>query len=148
MRPNPLYLIILGAISASAQSDTQAPTGQQAVLTVTGKGVQIYSCQNAQWVFQAPEAALFDSAGKEIGTHGAGPVWTFRDGRSVKGQVVARSDAPDAANIPWLLLKGDGSFEYIRRSDTRGGVAPKGSCDAGRTLRVDYSAVYTFYTRQ
>ena len=148
MRLNSLCLIIFGAFSALAQSDTQAPAGQHAVLTATGKGVQIYSCQNAQWVFQAPEAKLFDSAGNEIGTHGAGPVWTFQDGRSVKGQVVARSDAPDAQNIPWLLLKGDGSFEYIRRSDTRGGVAPKGSCEAGRTLRVDYSALYTFYTHR
>jgi hypothetical protein len=142
------YLTILMSFVAFAQSDTKAPEDQRAVLTVTGKGVQIYSCQNTQWAFQAPEAKLFDSAGKEIGTHGAGPVWTFQDGRSVKGQVVARSDAPDAANIPWLLLKGDGSFEYIRRSDTRGGVAPKGPCEAGRTLRVDYSALYTFYTHR
>jgi hypothetical protein len=148
MRPNPLCLIILGAFSVLAQSNTEPPAGQQAMLTATGKGVQIYTCQNAQWVFQAPEATLFDSAGKEIGTHGAGPVWTFQDGRSVKGQLVGRSDAPDAVNIPWLLLKGDGSFEYIRRSDTRGGVAPKGPCETGRTLRVDYSAVYTFYTHQ
>ena len=146
----PLKCLFFSAVLMFAQSNTNAPEGQRAVLTATGKGVQIYSCLNAQWVFQAPEATLFDSTGKEIGTHGAGPVWTFqRDGRSVKGQVVARSDAPDAANIPWLLLKGDGSFEYIRRSDTRGGVAPKGACESGRTLRVDYSAVYTpLRTRQ
>jgi hypothetical protein len=140
-----IYLAILVNFAAFAQSDTKPPDDQRAVLTATGKGVQIYACQNAQWAFQAPEATLFDSAGKEIGTHGAGPVWTFRDGRSVKGQVVARSDAPNAGDIPWLLLKGEGSFQYIRRSDTRAGVAPKGACEAGRTLRVDYSAEYTFY---
>jgi hypothetical protein len=141
-----ISIAILGALLAFAQNDTRAPAGQRAVLTVTGKGVQIYTCQNSQWVFQAPEAKLFDADGAEIGTHGAGPVWTFRDGRSVKGQVVAKSDAPGSGDIPWLLLKGDGSFEYIRRSETRGGVAPAGSCQAGHTLRVDYSAVYTFYT--
>jgi hypothetical protein len=144
MKANLLCFVI--SFSVLAQSETRAPEGQKAVLTATGKGVQIYACQNAQWVFQAPEATLFDAAGKEIGTHGAGPVWTLRDGRSVKGTVVARGDAPDKRDIPWLLLKGDGSFEYIRRSDTHGGVAPAGGCETGRTLRVDYSAVYTFYS--
>jgi hypothetical protein len=140
-------LWVLAGLLAFAQSDTRAPEGQKAVLTATGKGVQIYACQNGKWVFQAPEARLFDAAGQEIGTHGAGPVWTLRDGRMVKGAVVAKSDAPAAGDIPWLLLKGDGSFEYIRRSETHGGVAPGGACEAGRTLRVEYSAVYTFYAR-
>jgi hypothetical protein len=129
-----------------AQNDTQAPQGQRAVMTATGKGVQIYSCQDGQWVFQAPDATLFDSAGKGIGTHSAGPLWKFHDGRSVKGTLVAKSDAPGKGDIPWLLLKGEGSFEFIRRSETRGGVAPGGGCEAGRTARVNYSAVYTFYS--
>jgi hypothetical protein len=144
----PAKCLLFSAVLMFAQSATNAPEDQRAVLTANAKGVQIYACQNAQWVFQAPEATLFDSAAKEIGTHGAGPVWTFRDGRSVKGQVIARSDAPNAGDIPWLLLKGEGSFEFIRRSDTRAGAAPKGACEAGRTLRVDYSAVYTFYAHR
>src|SRR5579863_743200 len=144
MRANLLFLIL--SFPVLAQSDTQAPQGQKAVLTATAKGVQIYACQNAQWVFQAPEAALFDSDAKEIGTHSAGPVWKFLDGRLVKETVVAKSDAPGAGDIPWLLLKGEGSFEFIRRSETRGGVAPGGGCEAGRTARVNYSAVYTFYS--
>ena len=129
-----------------AQSDTQPPEGQKAVLTATGKGVQIYSCQNAQWVFQAPAATLFDASGAEIGTHGAGPAWSLKDGRKVTGKVVAKSDAPGKGDIPWLLLKGEGSFTYIRRSETHGGAAPEGSCEVGKTLRVPYSAVYTFYS--
>jgi Protein of unknown function (DUF3455) len=139
------YLVLFGFLAA-AQSDVRAPEGQNAVLTVMGKGVQIYACLNAQWVFQAPEATLFDGDGKQIGTHSAGPVWKLGDGRSVKGQVVAKRDAPGSGNIPWLLLKGDGSFEYIRRSETRGGVAPEASCAAGKSLRVEYSATYTFYS--
>jgi len=130
-----------------AQSDTRPPEGQRAVLAATGKGVQIYACKDSQWVFQAPEATLFDAAGKEIGTHSAGPVWKFREGRFVKGTVVAKSDAPGAGDIPWLLLKGEGSCEFIRRSETRGGVAPRGGCEAGKTMRVNYSATYTFYAR-
>jgi hypothetical protein len=149
MRSKLSYLVIFGSALAFAQSDTKAPDGQHIVLTATGKGVQIYACQNVsgspQWVFLAPEAALFNAAGVEIGTHGAGPVWKFHDARSVKGQVVAKSDAPGPGDIPWLLLKGDGSFEYVRRSETHGGVAPAGSCEVGRTERIGYSATYTFY---
>jgi hypothetical protein len=144
----PIHLAYL-TILLLAQSETKAPDGQHVVLTATGKGVQIYSCQNVsgspQWVFLAPEATLFSTAGVEVGTHGAGPTWKFHDGRSVKGQVVSKSDAPAPGDIPWLLLKGEGSFEYIRRSETHGGVAPAGRCEVGHTERIPYSATYTFY---
>ena len=141
------YLFILAAVLTFAQADTKPPEGQRAVLTTFGKGVQIYACQSGQWVFQAPEAKILDSTGKEIGTHAAGPVWTLNDGRSVKGKVAAKADAPSASDIPWLLLKGEGSFEYIRRSETHGGVAPTGTCETGATTRVPYTATYTFYSR-
>jgi hypothetical protein len=143
--PPKLFYLAFGAVLAFAQSDTNPPEGQRAVLTVQAKGVQIYSCQDAQWVFQAPEASLADASGKEIGTHGAGPVWKFSDGRSVKGQVVAKRDAPSKSDIPWLLLKGEGSFEYIRRYDTHGGVTPAGGCSAGGLTRVPYTATYAFF---
>jgi hypothetical protein len=148
-----IYLVLLWTFLAFAQNDTNPPANQHPVLAATGKGVQIYACQNVsgspQWVFLAPEATLFNAAGVEIGTHGAGPVWKFHDGRSVKGQVVAKSDAPAPGDIPWLLLKAEGGgVEYIRRSETRGGVAPAGSCEVGRTERVAYSANYTFYKAQ
>jgi hypothetical protein len=141
-----LFYSLFATFLVFAQSDTKPPDGQRALLTASAKGVQIYSCQGGQWVFQAPQATLFDSTGKEIGTHGAGPVWTLRDGRTVKGQVVAKSDAPAPGDIPWLLLKGEGSFEYIRRSETHGGVAPPGACEAGGTVRIPYSATYTFFS--
>jgi hypothetical protein len=146
--------------AALAQDATQPPTGQQAVLTVRGDGVQIYTCKEAdgaaKWVFVAPEAKLLDASGKEVGAHGAGPFWKSVDGSLVKGQVVAKQDAPGAGDIAWLLLKasaheGDGVFakvEYIRRSETHGGAAPGGGCDAAHvnaSLRVPYTATYAFY---
>jgi hypothetical protein len=150
MRSRLPYLFMFASALAFAQSDTNPPANQHPVLTATGKGVQIYSCQSVsgspQWVFLAPEATLFNAAGVGIGTHGAGPVWKFHDGRSVKGQVVAKSDAPRPGDIPWLLLKAEGGgMEYIRRSETRGGVASPGRCEVGRTENIPYSASYTFY---
>src|SRR5271165_1008459 len=155
-----LLVCVAAAAPALAQDNTQPPAGQQAVLTVKGDGVQIYACKEAEgaakWVFQAPEAKLLDGAGKEVGTHGAGPFWRMADGSLVKGQLVASSKAPGAGDIAWLLLKastheGDGvlaAVEYIRRSDTHGGAAPDGGCDAGHleaTVRVAYTATYAFY---
>jgi hypothetical protein len=152
---------MLTAVAAAAQNPTEPPTSQHAILTVTGKGVQIYTCKQAttgpQWVFQAPEATLIDASGATIGTHGAGPIWKSNDGSTVKGDLLQKSTSPDPNAIPWLLLKaasptGSGlmaKVEFIRRSDTHGGNAPGPGCDAehlAATARVPYSATYTFYS--
>jgi hypothetical protein len=149
------------ATALHAQNLTTPPPSQRPILTVTGKGVQIYACQQSaagpQWVFQAPEATLIDASGKPIGTHGAGPIWKSNDGSTVKGELLQKSDSPEATSIPWLLLKavspsGSGIMtyvEFIRRSDTHGGITPTTGCDAqnpNAVLRVPYTATYTFYS--
>jgi hypothetical protein len=149
------------ATAASAQNPTDPPATQHPILTVTGKGVQIYTCQQSatgsEWTFQAPEATLTDASGKPVGTHAAGPIWISNDGSSIKGEVVQKSPSPDPASIPWLLLKaasptGSGIMarvEFIRRSDTHGGIAATSGCDAQHlkaVSRVPYTATYTFYS--
>lgn len=57
-----------------------------------------------EWVFKAPEAELFNSAGKRIGRHYSGPTWEANDGSKVIGEVKARDNGPDPNAIPWLLL--------------------------------------------
>jgi len=152
--------LLVAACVAQAQDATQPPAGQPAVATVRGKGVQIYSCNAGagpnvgQWVFVAPAARLFDQDGVEVGTHGDGPVWHWQDGSSVYGQVVAKWPGPDAGAVPWLLLKparktGTGvlsGVEFVRRSETKGGIAPGGGCEVGALVRVPYEATYTFYS--
>jgi hypothetical protein len=151
----------LFATAAIAQNPTEPPPSQHAILTATGKGVQIYNCQQSaagpQWVFRAPEAKLLDASGNPIGTHGAGPIWKSNDGSAVKGELLQKVDSPDATSIPWLLLKavspsGSGIMtrvEYIRRADTHGGSSPTTGCDAqhlNAETRVPYTATYTFYS--
>jgi hypothetical protein len=151
----------LFATAALAQNPTTPPPSQHPILTVTGKGVQIYTCQQSatgpQWVFQAPEATLIDASGKPIGAHGAGPIWKSNDGSTVKGELLQKSASPDATAIPWLLLKavspsGSGIMthaEFIRRSDTQGGSSPTTGCDTqhlNAVSRVPYTATYTFYS--
>ncbi len=149
------------ASPAFGQNPTDPPPGQHAVLTVLGRGVQIYACQQSngtpQWGFQAPEATLYDSDSVKVGTHGAGPIWIHKDGSSVKGEVIQRSPATEPGAIPWLLLKstsneGNGilsKVEFIRRSETHGGVASTTGCDAqhlNAVSRIPYTATYTFYS--
>ncbi len=151
----------LTTVAATAQNPTEPPPSQHVILTATGKGVQSYTCKQSatgpQWVFQAPEATLTDASGATIATHGAGPIWRSNDGSSVKGDLLQKSASPDPNAIPWLLLKaasptGSGimtKVEFIRRSDTHGGNAPRTGCDADHldaAARIPYSATYTFYS--
>jgi len=137
------------------------PAAEKLTLESFARGVQIYECAVAkdppgrlEWIFKAPEAELFDTAGKRIGKHYAGPTWESEDGSRVVAAVKARDDAPQAGAIPWLLLgaksnAGTGTFgrtTNIQRAGTAGGVAPAASCGkAGEVARVPYTATYYFY---
>ena len=141
----------------------KVPTTQRLVLEAEATGVQIYDCKPAsgdparfEWAFRAPEAMLFDTSGKRIGKHYAGPTWESFDGSKVVGEVKARSDGPDAEAIPWLLMSaksasGDGVLGQtasIQRAQTVGGKAPTQGCSptlAGNEVRVPYTAKYYFY---
>ena len=151
-----LSVAAAGCAAAVAVPDSLKPSADESLaLIVPAKGVQIYECREAKWVFVAPEAELFDRAGKKIGTHYAGPHWEAADGSKIIGAVKQRADAPGAGNIPWLLLGtksvgNEGSFSKvtsIQRVATNGGVAPAGTCaNAGEKARVPYSADYYFFT--
>ena len=132
------------------------PAGNESLsMIVPAKGDQIYECRDAKWVFVAPEAELFDAAGKKIGRHYAGPHWEAADGSRIVGAVKERADAPAAGAIPWLLLSAksvgpEGAFSKVtsvQRVATKGGVAPAGDCaQAGVRARVPYTADYYFFT--
>lgn len=136
------------------------PEAAKLVLAAPAEGVQIYTCQKADqgyaWAFKAPEAALFDGAGRQILHHFAGPSWQAPDGTLLTGKVTVKEEAPITGAIPWLLLAaktetGSGPLaktSLIRRLYTRGGAAPAEGCDAahdGEEARMRYSAVYEFY---
>ena len=141
----------------------KVPVTQVLSLETQAVGVQIYECKVSkddparfEWVFKAPEAELFDSAGKKVGRHYAGPTWESNDGSNVVGEVRARDDGPDRNAIPWLLLSaksisGSGVFsqtQSIQRLHTTGGQAPTEGCNqaqVGKEARVPYKAKYYFY---
>src|SRR5262245_58404963 len=140
----------------SVPATLQAPAGQALAVETAATGVQIYECRGGKWEFRAPEADLFDRKGNKIGTHYAGPTWESNDGSKVVAGVAARSDAPDANAIPWLLLTaksnaGNGTFgqtKSIQRVSTIGGTTPTEACgaaNAGKLARIAYKATYYFY---
>jgi hypothetical protein len=126
--------------AASAEQPlVAAPPGAKLLLEAAAQGVQIYTCETGgdgyHWVFSAPDAALFDTAGRQIGTHFAGPTWHA---------------------ITWLLLRvkshaGNGVLSnvgLVRRIDTHAGTAPATACDATHAAvqaRMRYTARYLFY---
>jgi hypothetical protein len=155
-------LIGLDALAANAeQIGVAPPQGSARLLEVVADGVQIYTCEAKgslfQWTFTAPEANLFDKQGRQIGTHFSGPTWKMADGSAIVGEVIAKSDAPERGAIQWLLLRAKahegqgvlGEAAFIRRTETKGGVAPTAGCDAGHIseqVRIRYSAIYQFFS--
>lgn len=144
-----------------------APAGATVKVHAHAVGAQIYTCTassgadggapSTAWVLKAPDAKLYDSAGAQLGTHGAGPSWTSSDGSMATGVKAAQVDAPLSDAIPWLLLRitstsGTGAFSditYVQRLSTAGGKAPATGCDAtttGMDLRVSYTAEYYLYS--
>jgi hypothetical protein len=159
-----IVALLLLPLTIRAQDRTLPPDPTVTPLPpVTGKGVQIYHCQQPQgtgtpaWVLVAPEATLYAGA-EAVGTHSVGPTWRWKDGSAVTGKLLITQPAPDRASIPWLLLAASPAIDstpngmlahvtYVRRSDTHDGMPPTG-CDAhhlGAVARVPYAAVYTFY---
>lgn len=169
IRAAPLVGALAASITLASAAAPLVPDGINAPATqafsreVRAVGVQIYDCKPAkedpsrfEWVFRAPEADLVDVAGKSFGKHYAGPTWEASDGSKVVGEVRAKNDGPDASAIPWLLLtakstSGAGvlaNTASIQRVQTVGGKAPDGGCgqaQAGKEIRVPYSATYYFY---
>ena len=156
--------LLAGCASTTIPEKLNPSAGETMTMIVPAKGVQIYECRMSksqpgayEWAFVAPDAELFDTTGKSIGRHYAGPHWEAADGSKIVAKLVERADAPKAGDIPWLLLGaksvgGDGAFSRvtsIQRVNTVGGVAPKAGCsrdNAGTPARVPYTADYYFFT--
>lgn len=144
------------------RDSTLPPEAARQMAQVQGEGVQIYSCSNQRngmaWTLDSPEATLIRTSDHvQVGTHDAGPRWTWNDGSSIRGNVVASQPSPQPGNVPSLLVETFpagvtngflSNILWVRRSDTMGGVAPTSVCDANHAhniVRVPYQATYTFY---
>jgi len=146
-----------GQTQPSAPESLRPPAGEHLSEHAHASGKQIYFCDGSKWTLSGPDAKLFDEAGKEVGSHFAGPTWKWSDGSQVTGKPIANA-TPVPDSIPWLLLtatghSGDGVLKNvvsIQRLQTKGGKSPTKACDAshrGEQARIPYTADYYFYTR-
>lgn len=139
-------------------SSIKVPSDREPTLQLSAQGVQIFRCEKRDagfaWVFRQPEAQLSDTSGKPVGRHGASFSFEHSDGSRLVASVAAYDEAPNAADLRWLMLTtrsyGKGAFDgvtHVQRVNTRGGMPPA-KCDAvqaNQLLRVDFSADFVFY---
>jgi hypothetical protein len=134
-------------------SAINVPDGNKVHFHGNAVGVQIYHWSGTAWVFDAPEAVLFDNDGNVVAIHYAGPTWESASGSVVVGARRAGVTV-DATAIPWLLLQGVSSHgpgvldgtTWIQRVNTVGGLAPSApGTSVGEIARVYYEAEYFFY---
>jgi hypothetical protein len=146
---------LAGPDAPPVPGDIAVPDGHKAYLVAHAEGVQIYGCDGSAWKLLAPRATLTVENGKVLGSHYGGPRWEARDGSIV---AAARDSGAkvDPTAVDWLRLKAtsttagpDGDrltgTTYIQRINTVGGVAPAGSCAAGSSVEIPYSADYVFF---
>ncbi|HEX4456989.1 MAG TPA: DUF3455 domain-containing protein [Polyangia bacterium] len=151
--------------AAPAALTPPADAHVRALLAADASGTQDYACVLGKdgtyaWTLRGPDAVLFGAHGARLGRHFAGPTWEWSDGSAITGALAAKADAPDAADIPWLLVSvkehqgATGALapvRFVQRLATKGGKAPSDGCDgdhAGQVTRVPYSAHYVFLGRE
>ncbi len=155
-------LVLLALLMpGQSQDPTLPPRDAHLTATAVGLGVQVYRCApqhgTYEWTLEMPIARLFDPATRQpVGTHSVGPAWTWADGSSITGEVIARRPAANPANLPSLLVRTHPTGQatgvltavtLVRRSNTQAGVPTMG-CDAvhqNNEVRVPYQATYSFY---
>ena len=153
-----VWLQLFAQTAPDIPENLKPPAGEKLAMKAHASGSQIYTCDGSQWTLTAPDANLFDDAGRRVGRHFAGPTWQSSDGSRVVGKAVANATV-DAHSIPWLLVSaidhsGQGAMagvSSIQRVHTHGGKAPATGCDAGHKgeeTRVAYTADYYFYSKK
>lgn len=158
-----LLLPAIACAQIAVPEAIQVADNLQKVLSLHGRGEQIYQCTEQQndyvWQLQKPNALLFDASGQLAGSHTAGPEWKYKDGSHIKGQLVKKVDVTPDSAIAWLLLEaiepqGQGllsNTRFIQRINTQGGLPPDIDCNnnhLGEEKTVSYTADYIFYAEQ
>lgn len=128
---------------------------------LSARGEAVYECNRSgndlSWAYRGVESPLFDSAGKRIGTAAPGGYFMADDGSYAVTRVDAKASMGQQ-DLPWARLvsrfnageqAGAGRFartQLIQRVNTKGGVAPEGTCPAeGAMLYAPYRATYLIY---
>src|ERR1700754_4366645 len=163
----------LAASSVPAQSavpvtSSLTPVNAKPYTFTTATGVQVYMCEydgshHLSWLFKNPQATLYDTVGRAVFQHEAGPSWQANDGSRIVGHPIAQMASASAGGIPQLLLEttsddkngnssnsgGGGELSgvrYVQRLNTVGGGAPAQMCTTEHQIAYSpYFANYVFW---
>jgi hypothetical protein len=158
-----------GSVPAQSAVSTSSltPLNAKPYASTTATGVQIYMCEHdsahhLMWLFRNPQATLYDTVGRAVFQHDAGPSWQAQDGSRIVGHPIAQMASASAGSIPQLLLQttsddkngnggGNGGGElsgvrYVQRLNTVGGAAPAQMCTTEHQIAYSpYFANYVFW---
>lgn len=150
---------------AGLQPRLRAAANEEPAFMLTANGVHVYECRPAAgapggfaWTFVNPDATLFEGT-RSVGTHATPNLWESSSDRSSVSAVVQASQPAGEGNLPWTSMRAQAVSETglfagvtrVQRVNTAGGVAPANGCaadNAGREVRVQFSADYYFYKRR
>ena len=149
-----------GCSPLTALLDPLAPqTDADAAFVLTGKGVQQFQCtadaKGRYWRFITPQAQLTDAHGRVVARQGSDGNFFAKDGSMLSVKIEKYADKATAGNVRDLLYKSShrgregllSGITHVKRTDGKGGV-PLTRCSPsqlGTTLKVPFTATYTFY---
>jgi hypothetical protein len=142
--------------AAPVPASIDVPKGNKLVATLPARGVQVYQCIDKAWTLLEPDATLKQD-NEVVALHTRGPVWVSTvDGSAVNAAAVPGASVKREKAIPELLLKtaatrGDGLFgkvTFVQRLETKGGLAPAGTCAPGTQVSSQYEATYKFFVAE
>jgi hypothetical protein len=171
--PAPRVALLLRQVGRKAAALT--PPDAVPLFVAPATGATTYVCRERpdapghwEWVARTTAEMLIDEVGTRpnVAYQGRGDTlanqvsaatWEAHDGSRLHGDLQASVPAPAPDALPWQLWKRDpasptgaGLFApvtYLLRLDTQGGMPtlPADSANAGKEVRVTYSALYVVY---
>ena len=161
-RPPPALLAFCASSARRRDSAARAEAGHARAVDDRG-GPTGHTCDydaghKLAWVFQHPEAMLFDASGTLVVRHGTGPSWEALDGSRITGKKLAEAPSARPGSIPQLLLAATpaatdakatagtlAGVRFVQRLDTAGGMPPDATCSTEHAVgRFPYFARYVF----
>jgi hypothetical protein len=150
----------------SVPAEIAVPAGNVLNSVFKAHGVQNYGCNSSgAWALLEPAAVLTGLSLEPVkpvtAIHFRGPSWqSDSDGSLVEGTSPVPAPSANPNSIPQLLITAKdlsatrtqtaGVFAgvtYVQRINTKGGVAPAGTCTTGQVTAVKYTADYRFFKK-
>lgn len=156
-----LPFALTGCAAIESLVNPLAPEGAHEAFVLTGKGVQQFQCvsdaRGRYWRFVTPAADLRDEKGRSVARQGSDGNFFAKDGSMLSVKIEKHEKKQDPENLRGLLYKAvprgkPGIFSdvvYVTRREAKGGVPLTGCSPSqlGSTLKVPFTAVYTFYRK-